>query len=42
MGLNKLIRPHPLLDRGPRIKYALQLIINQLFPGKFPGSRGNG
>ena len=39
LGLNILSRLHPLLKRGPRIKYVLQLIINLLFPEKFPGSR---
>ena len=39
MGLNKLSRPHPFLERRLRIKNVLQLIINILFPGKFPGSR---
>ena len=39
MELNKLSRPHPLLEWGPRIKYVLQLIMNKLFSGKFPGSR---
>ena len=32
-------REHPLVERGPRIKYVLQLIIYLLFPEKFTLSR---
>ena len=39
LGLNKLSMLHPLFQRGPRVKYVLQLIINTLFLGKFPESR---